>query len=102
VEHSHKSDPIRKTLRQQLHRFYFTSTEEFNEQLSQARYEEVEIEYINGDNPRLLHATKINQCNVDLWFDELDRYEDDRQDALAICYLIEIMHLDEVILNREA
>jgi hypothetical protein len=36
--------PYTQTLTQQLHRFYFTSTEEFNEQLSQARYEEVEIE----------------------------------------------------------
>jgi hypothetical protein len=47
-------------------------------------FEEVEIDYIDVDNPRLFHAANINQGNVDLWFDELDRYEDNRQEALAI------------------
>ena len=80
--------------------FYFGSIDEFNKQLSQASYEEVEIDFIEGGNSRLFHATNINQGNVDLWFDELDRYEDNHQEALAICYLIEIMHLDEAIKRR--
>jgi hypothetical protein len=77
--------------------FHFGSTEEFNEQLSQASYEEVEIDYIDGDNPGLFQATKIHQGNVDLWFDELDKYSDDSHEASAICYLLDIMHLDESI-----
>jgi hypothetical protein len=77
--------------------FYFGSTEEFNEQLSQASYEEVEIDYIDGDNPGLFQATKIHQGNVDLWFDELDKYSDDSHEASVICYLLDIMHLDESI-----
>jgi hypothetical protein len=81
--------------------FYFGSIDEFNKQLSQASYEEVEIDFIDGGNPRLFHSTNINQGNVDLWFDELDRYEDNHQEALAICYLIEIMHLDEAIKRRD-
>ena len=81
--------------------FYFGSIEEFNEQLSQASYEEVEIDYIDGDNPGLFQATKIHQSNVDLWFDELDQYSDDRHEALSICYLIEIMHLDEAIKRKD-
>jgi hypothetical protein len=81
--------------------FYFGSIDEFNKQLSQASYEEVEIDYIEGGNSQLFHATNINQGNVDLWFDELDRYEDNHQEALAICYLIEIMHLDEAIKRRD-
>ena len=40
--------------------FYFGSIEEFNDQLSQASYEEVEIDYIDGDNPGLFQATKIH------------------------------------------
>jgi hypothetical protein len=77
--------------------FHFGSAEEFNEQLSQASYEEVEIDYIDGDNPGLFQATKIHQGNVNLWFDELDKYSDDSDEASAICYLLDIMHLDESI-----
>ena len=77
--------------------FYFGSIEEFNEQLSQASYEEVEIDYIDGDNPGLFQATKIHHGNVDLWFDELDQYSDDSHEASAICYLLDMMDLDEAI-----
>ena len=81
--------------------FYFTSTEEFESNMNKAPFEEVEIDFIDGNNPRLFNATNINQGNVDLWFDELDRYEDNHQEALAICYLIEIMHLDEAIKRKD-
>jgi hypothetical protein len=81
--------------------FYFTSTEEFESKINKAPFEEVEIDFIEGGNPRLFHATNINQGNVDLWFDELDRYEDNHQEALAICYLLDIMHLDEAIKRRD-
>jgi hypothetical protein len=77
--------------------FYFGSIEEFNEQLSQTSYEEVEIDYIDGDNPGLFQATKIHHGNVDLWFDELDQYPDDSHEASAICYLLDMMDLDEAI-----
>jgi hypothetical protein len=81
--------------------FYFDNIDQFNQELSQAHYEEVEIEYIDGDNPRLFQAAKIHQGNVDLWFDELDQYSDDGHEALAICYLIDIMHLNEAIQHRD-
>jgi len=77
--------------------FYFGSIEEFNEQLSQASYEEVEIDYIDGDNPGLFQATKIHQGNIELWFDELDKYSDDSHEASAICYLLDMIDLDEAI-----
>jgi hypothetical protein len=81
--------------------FYFGSIDEFNKHLSQASYEEVEIEYVEGDNPGLFQATKIHQGNVDLWFDELDKYSDDSHEASAIGYLLDIMHLDEAIKRRD-
>jgi hypothetical protein len=81
--------------------FYFDNIDQFNHKLSQANYEEVEIEYIDGDNPRLFQTAKIHQGKVDLWFDELDQYEDNRQGALSIGYLIEIIHLDEDIKRRD-
>jgi len=80
--------------------FYFNSIEEFNEELSKASYDEVELDYINGDNSKLFQVTKIHQGNVDFWFDELDQYSDDSQEASAICYLLDIMQLDEAI-NRK-
>jgi hypothetical protein len=76
--------------------FYFDTIDQFNQKLSQANYEEVEIDYIDGDNPRLFQSAKIHQGNVDL-----DRYSDDSQEALSIGYLIEIMHLDEAIKRRD-
>ena len=81
--------------------FYFDTIDQFNQKLSQANYEEVEIDYIDGDNPRLFQAVKIHQGNVDLWFDELDQYSDDSQEALSIGYLLDIMHLDEAIKRRD-
>lgn len=80
--------------------FYFDNIDEYNQKLSQADYEEVEIDYIDGDNPTLFQATKIHQGNVDQWFDELDQYSDDSQEASAIRYLLDIMQLDEAI-NRK-
>jgi hypothetical protein len=80
--------------------FYFGSIDEFNKQLSQASYEKVEIDYIDGNNPGLFQATKIHQGNVDLWFDELDKYSDDSHEASAIGYLLDMMHLHEAIKRR--
>ncbi len=81
--------------------FYFGSIDEFNKQLSQASYEEVEIDCIDGNHPGLFQAAKIHQGNVDLWFDELDKYSDDSHEASAIGYLLDIMHLDEAIKRRD-
>jgi hypothetical protein len=80
--------------------FYFDSTDQFDQKLSQAHYEEVGITYIDGANPKLFHAVKIHQGNVDLWFDELDKYSDDSHEASAIGYLLDMMHLDEAIKRR--
>ena len=83
--------------------FYFDNIDEYNKKLSLANYEEVEIEveYIDGENPALFQASKIHQGNVDLWFDELDNYSDDSHEASAICYLLDIMQLDEAINRRD-
>jgi hypothetical protein len=81
--------------------FYFGSIDEFNKHLSQASYEEVEIDFIDGNNPGLFQATKIHQGNVDLWFDELNKYSDDSHEASAIGYLLDIMHIDEAIKRRD-
>ena len=87
--------------------FYFTSTEEFENNMNKAPFEEVEIDYIDGDNPKLFAAIGIFQCNIETWFDELDQYSDTDDEAVAIRYLTSfypaeeaIERLGEVILHR--
>ena len=77
--------------------FYFDNADQFTEQLSQAKFEEVEIDYIDGDNPRLFNAAGISQCNIDIWFDDLDHLTDGSDEALAIEYQLEFMDLISAI-----
>ena len=79
--------------------FYFDSIDQLNQKLSQANYEEVEIDYIDGDNPRLFQAANIHQGNVDSWFSELDIFADVDNEALSIRYLLDLMDLEDAI-NR--
>ena len=81
--------------------FYFDSTDQFNQELSQAHYEEVEIDYIAGDNPKLFQAADIHQGNVDLWFDELDQYSDDGHEAISISYLLDFYDIEEAIKRHD-
>ena len=80
--------------------FYFNSSEEFETKMSQASFEEVEIDYIDGDNPKLFNAVGIYQSNVDTWFNELDQFSDTDDEAISICYLIDFYPLDEAIERR--
>ena len=87
--------------------FYFSSTEEFESKMAKAPFEEVEIDYIEGDNPLLFNAFGIFQCNVDTWFDELDQFSDTDNEAISIRHLMDyytteeaIERHDEVILHR--
>jgi hypothetical protein len=77
--------------------FYFDSLDKFNGKLSLAKFEEVEIEYHDGDNPKLFNAVGIYQNNVDIWFDELDQYSDTDDEATAIIFLIDFMDLNMAI-----
>lgn len=75
--------------------FPFDSFEEFEEKAKNLRndhgwpVEEFEIEYIDGDNPKLFEAAGINQAKLAVWFEELDHIDDDSDEGLAIRYLLE-------------
>ena len=56
--------------------FYFDSTDQFNLKMSQAKYEEVEIDYIDGDNPLLFEAIEVHQCNINIWCGFLNNFSD--------------------------
>ena len=77
--------------------FYFDSSEEFDLKLSNAKYEEVEIDYIDGDNPLLFEAAKIHQCDIDTWFSSLDNFSDTDNEAISIGYLMDLYDTDVAI-----
>lgn len=61
--------------------FYFDSIEKYEagmEKLNKRGCEEVEIQFIDGDDhlSRLADAAKIGQGDVDIWFEELDDLDD--------------------------
>ncbi len=67
--------------------FYFESVEKFQKQMKKAKFEEVEIDYIDGDNPSLFEAAGINQGNISIWFQELEDIDDNDDTGIAIRYL---------------
>ncbi|MES9814006.1 MAG: hypothetical protein ABW161_05590 [Candidatus Thiodiazotropha sp.] len=82
--------------------FYFENLEEFHEQMEKAPFEEVEIDYIDGDNPQLFEAAGISQGNIDTWFDELEDIADDDDAAIAIRYLLDTGYsLEDAIAKHE-
>ncbi len=72
--------------------FYFDSFENFEagmEKLNKKGCEEVEIQFIDGDDhlARLANATSIHQGDVDFWFEELDDL--DQTEATQIMFLLD-------------
>jgi hypothetical protein len=81
--------------------FYFTSTDDYLLKMQQAAFEEVEIDYIDGDNPILFDAAGINQSNLDQWFNELDSIDDDSTEGVSIIFLLGFMDLKDAISRYE-
>lgn len=80
--------------------FYFDSFEDFEDKASKLKnssglpVEEFEIDYIEGDNPHLFKAARINQANLELWFDELDHIGDNEDEGIAIRFLMDDLGYD--------
>lgn len=84
--------------------FYFDSIETFEsgmEKLNQKGCEEVEIQFIDGDDhhPSLFKAANINQSNIDKWFEELEDMAKD--DAKKLCFLLDFLSLDDALLRYD-
>ena len=72
--------------------FYFESIEEFEtgmEKLNKIGCEEVEIQFIDGDDHQaaLANEAGINQANITLWFETLDDL--DSFEAIRLTFLLE-------------
>ncbi|ASF49165.1 hypothetical protein [Methylophaga nitratireducenticrescens] len=61
--------------------FYFSTIAEYNEKYTKRLpVEEYEIQFIDGDNPKLFSEAVICQSNLEFWFDSLADL-DDNSDA---------------------
>ncbi|GGX91271.1 hypothetical protein GCM10007160_18460 [Litchfieldella qijiaojingensis] len=78
--------------------FYFDSEEEYMDKSEKCRnefgqpVEEFEIQFIDGDNPKIFKAAGISQATIGDWFDDLDHLSDD--EAIAIIYLLDNVGMD--------
>ena len=83
--------------------FYFDSIEKYQSgmrALNKRGCEEVEIQFIDGDDhlARLANAANINQCNICLWFAELDDL--DETSVIQLCFLLELGYNVDEVLDR--
>ena len=83
--------------------FYFDSVEAFEagmERLKERTYEEVEIQFIDGEDhlAALAKAICIGQGDIEFWFEELE--ELDTQDTTRICFLLDCGYSLEDTLTR--
>jgi hypothetical protein len=88
--------------------FYFESFDVYEERAAALRdshgnpVEEFEIQYIDGDNPQLFEAARINQANLGQWFAQLDMLKDDSGGALGLRFLLNDLGYDlETALDKE-
>ncbi len=85
--------------------FYFDSLEAFEagmEKLNKLNCEEVEIQFIDGDDhlADLAKEAEINQANINLWFETLDDL--DKFEAQQLTYLLERgFNLDDALERYE-
>lgn len=71
--------------------FYFSSITEYDEKyIKRLPVEEYELQFIDGDNPKLFNESEISQANLHLWFQTLDNIEDDSDASVSIRYLLTI------------
>lgn len=83
--------------------FYFDSFENFEagmKKLGKRGCEEVEIQFIDGDDHlvRLANATTIHQCDVAFWFEELDDLG--QTEATQVIFLLDCSYSLRYALER--
>jgi len=78
--------------------FYFSSYEEYEIKSSKLTdgfgypVEEFEIEFIDGELPHLFNACSIDQCTLELWFEEIEILDESEQ--VEIYYRCEYLGQD--------
>jgi hypothetical protein len=69
--------------------FYFSTVDEYREKYAKRLpVEEYELQFIDGDNPKLFSEAGICQSNLENWFESLDNIEDDSDDGISLRYLL--------------
>jgi len=78
--------------------FYFSTFDEYQALYEKHICEEFEIQFIDGDNPKLFSSAQIDQSNLKLWFEDLEIISDNDNQAIQIQYLLEIgFNLDNAL-----
>lgn len=71
--------------------FYFDSFEEYERKYAERLpIEEYELQFIDGDNPRLFEDADITQANVSTWFEFLQDIDDDSDQGIALRWLLSL------------
>jgi hypothetical protein len=87
--------------------FYFNSYEEYTSKAaallnrSGAPVEEFMIDYIDGDDAQLFEACKVDQSNLEFWFDAVEMLEDYQKAALFYLVSINGQNVREALDNLE-
>jgi antirestriction protein ArdA len=82
--------------------YYFSDIDEFNTLYEQHHCEEFEIQFIDGDNPKLFSTAQIDQGNLNTWFEELANIADDDNKTIQISYLIDLGYkLDDALAKSD-
>lgn len=69
--------------------FYFSTIDEYREKYAKRTpVEEYELQFIDGDNPKLFSEAGICQSNLENWFQSIESIEDDSDDGISIRYLL--------------
>lgn len=75
--------------------FYFTNAQDYETQAATHidRYgnlvEEFEIQFIDGDDAQLFEACRINQANLNTWFDDIEFLAD--HEKISLFYLVAVV-----------
>lgn len=72
--------------------FYFSTMEEYETKAELSGAEEFEIQFIDGEDCELFNACKIDQSNLERWFDEIEGLNDDEK--MQLYFVMECLSYD--------
>lgn len=67
--------------------FYFTDMASYEAGVAASGAEEFELQFIDGDDAELFTACRVDQANLDTWFDEVEGLDD--YEKVALFYLMD-------------
>lgn len=72
--------------------FYFSTFAEYEAGVKASGAEEFELQFIDGEDCELFNACRINQSNLESWFDDIEPLGDDEK--LQLYFVMECLSYD--------